>query len=139
MAEIIVPVDVEDKLRRHLTATLPAAGMSGVTAIVQPLPTTLPVPSVLIRRTGGPMTSLVTDQAQITFECRHATTGKAVNLANLVRGVVAAAALDGLVDDTPCYRVVDQSGPYVDPDPDHPTITRVSVTMQVTVRARVAG
>lgn len=135
MAEVIVFPDVEDLIRRHL-AGVPM--LSGVGMYAGKLPATWPEELVLARRTGGPSRDMVTDLAQITIECRAKSAGRAQVIAQLVRAVLKAAALDGALDGVPLYEVRDLSGPYVDPDPNHPTVPRYSATYQLAVRGATA-
>lgn len=138
-AEVIVFPDVEDVVRLYLEGELagrPAYATAKVHAGIKPA--TFPARMVYVRRTGGPSRDMVTDVAQITIECYAKTGGQATNLAAVVRGVLNAAERTGHMGDVPVYEVVEFSGPYLDPDPDAPTLTRYSATYQVAVRGSVA-
>lgn len=135
VAEVIVFDDVEDLTRLHLRD---AALLDGVSVYAGKLPPTWPEELILVRRTGGPSRDMVTDLAQVTIECRAETDGRAARIASIVRGVLKAAALDGHLHTAPLYDARDLSGPYLDPDPNHPTVPRYSATFQLAVRGSVA-
>lgn len=135
MAEVVVFPDVEDLTRLHLQAE---PLLAGVSVYAGQLPATWPAELVLVRRTGGPSRDMVTDLAQVTIESRAKTAGRAQRIAAIVRAVLKAAALDGALDGVPLYEVRDLSGPYADPDPNHPTVPRYSATYQLAVRGAAA-
>lgn len=138
-AEVIVFPDVEDVVRLYLEVELanrPAYATAKVHAGIKPQ--TFPARMVYVRRTGGPARDLVTDVAQVTVECYAKTGGQAANLAAVVRGLINAAERAGVMGEVPVYEVVEFSGPYLDPDPDAPTLSRYSATYSIAVRGTAA-
>ncbi len=129
-AEVIEFPDVEDACRRHLAPLLP-----GVAVYAGTTPRELPIRSVTVIRTGGAHRSLILDDAQVSFDCRAASKpGAALNLASQVRSLLSATARDGWLADVVCYRLVETSAPYSNPDPAHPAQHRVSLSATITVR-----
>lgn len=125
--------DIEDALRRHLTA------VTGVAAYAPPLPTTLPDRSILVRRTGGPTQDRMIDLAQVTVECRAATAMAAERLAADVASHLVEAGDVGWVHETAVSTVRALSGAYLDPDPTNPTMARYSALFQIAAKGRVAS
>jgi len=132
--EVIVFPDVEDGIRVFLAAAFAArTGYTTVKASCGTKPATLPAEFVHITRTGGPA-ELILDRAQITLEAYAKTGARAVAIVNLARGLLHAASREGAMGALTVYSVADFGGPYSDPDPNAPTFTRYSATLQVTVR-----
>ena len=138
MAEVIVFPDVENAIRVYLTATFAAlAGFATVTATTGTKPATLPAEFVHITRTGG-TADLVVDRPQITLETYAKRGSRAIEIAQMARGILAAAAREGVLTGVTAYRYSEFSGPYLDPDPNAPLHTRYSATIQIAVRGHAA-
>lgn len=82
------------------------------------VPNPRPTAFVVVRRTGGPLATRVSDQPQLTFECWAATDIAAYALANQVRALVGAMADGTNRSGTVVYRYTEFSGPAYLPDPD---------------------
>lgn len=129
-SSLIVFPDAEDTVRRHLTALL-----DGVPVFAAVLPRVLPPRSVAAIRTGGIPRSLVWDIARVSFDCRDASTPSgAWALAERARGLMLAAGQDGWVADVACPSVLEVTGPYLNPDPLHPTVHRYTFAVEVALR-----
>jgi hypothetical protein len=132
-AEVIVFPDTEALLVDHLKAELGARGRADVVVAVT-MPAHRPTRCVLVPRVGGARRGLVVDAATIGVECWGASETDAHDLAQLVRGLLAA--LPGrLLDGTPVYRVEELGGPTNLPDPVSGQ-ARYTLTAAVHVRGR---
>lgn len=134
MTEVVVYPDasavVVDYLLDELTDRADNAPV--VTRVPSPRPTRF----VLVRRVGGTRQTIVTDAASLSIESWGASEEEAMDLAQLVRGLVHA--MQGTVQaDVTVYRVQEFAGPALLPDPesDQP---RVVQTMQVQLRGEAA-
>lgn len=100
--------------------------------VVKDVPTPRPARFVTIRRGGGPRATLISDEAQVLFECWAETSGDAQDLAQLSRALVhsmAGTTQDGVA----VYRVTEFAGPADLPDPLSEQ-ARYVFTVQVHVR-----
>ena len=129
--EIIATVDAEDLVRRWLAEMLG----TDVAVYCPPSPAKWPARSVLVTRTGGTMSSLVVDQAQLTIECRAPTPAQAATLAGQVRDLMAAARREPTLCGVTVYGGTEMSAPYPDPDPDNNQLARWTQTSVLRVRA----
>jgi len=114
MAEVIVFPDTEAAAIEWLTADLTAYDRPCMVA--NSVPTTRPTEFVTVQRTGGPRRDLVTDSAQLTFDCYAAKASDAATLANLVRGLVTSWRGQSAGGFT-VYQVQEFAGPVLMPDP----------------------
>ena len=127
----IEPIDVEDMLRREIMRMVPAVSVSA-----PPLAQTFQnhLPHVLVTRTGGSRLNMVIDQHAVSVDVRASSWSSAVTAANRIAGMVVS-----LPDDTEHltqWRTVQITAlPYSNPDPQHPTVPRVSFTALLTCRA----
>ena len=138
MAEVIVFPDVEDAARQYLATALAArTGFATVQTSTGTKPATLPAELVHVTRTGG-VADLVVDHPQITVECYAKRGSRAIQIAQMVRALLAAAARDGAMGDLTIYGRTEFAGPYLDPDPNAPAYTRYSATSQFAVRGSAA-
>lgn len=138
MAETIVFPDVEDAVRLYLTAALAArTGFTTVTATTGTKPATFPAEFVHVTRTGG-VADLVIDRPQITLESYAKKGSRTVAVAQMARALLHAAAREGALGAVTVYSLTELSGPYLDPDPNAPTFTRYSATIQLAVRGSAA-
>lgn len=139
MAELIVFPDIEDAVRLHLIAgfaLLPE--FDTVTATTATKPATFPAEFVHVTRTGGPSDTVVIDRPQITLETYAKRGSRAVEIAQMARALVAAAAREGAMAGVTVYALNEFSGLYLDPDPNAPSHTRYSATFQLAVRGIAA-
>lgn len=111
--EVIVFPDVEDLLVTYLTAEL-AEREESATVHTQ-IPNPRPDRFVVVPRVGGTRRNLVVDSPTIGVECWAERPKPALDLCQLVRGLVLA--LPGrVVDGVPFYRVSEFGGPSNLPD-----------------------
>lgn len=130
MTELIVFPDTGAILIDYLVEVLDVP-------VVSKIPADRPGAFVRVRRTGGPLRNIVTDEPTITVDCWADDEGDAHDLAQLVRAHLHA--LPGqMLDDVPVYRVTEFAGPADLPDPlsDQPRFTQ---TFAVAVRGAVTG
>lgn len=126
MTTVRKPIDAEDALQAALCA-------AGFNACALPLPESYALPHVLVRCNGGSQASFAQTAFSVTLECRAETLAEAVETAN--EASAAMLALEGgEAGGVPVYRVAPSSLPYSDPDPDNPTVSRVSCGWTVTTR-----
>lgn len=117
--------DAELMLRTWLTAK--------VTARVETIvPNPLPAEFVRVWRTGGPSSSRVVDNPQVTVQAWSSSKAGAAALIGQVRSLFHAAATR---TELPLVRrVVEMGGPYYDPDPTTGA-ERYSLSVSMRVRA----
>ena len=138
MSELIVMPDTEDAVRLFLAAGFAAqTGFTTVTATTGTKPATFPAEFVHVTRTGG-TADLVIDRPQITLETYAKKGSRSVAIAQMARGLLHQAARDGALGTLTVYGLTEFSGPYSDPDPNAPTFTRYSATIQLAVRGSAA-
>lgn len=100
------------------------------------VPAQRPAEFIRLRRTGGTRANLVVDAATVVVEAWAADEHRAMELAQLARGWLHAAA-GTTTDTTPIYRVLEFSGPAVLPDPESDQ-ARVTQTLQLHLRGTAA-
>lgn len=130
MEPIVFP-DVEAVLEGWLEDALADTDLAGVQVSTR-VPNPRPERFVRIQRTGGPRLNLVTDAAQVTFECWATSGPQAADDAALLRAVLLAARNVRTPSGALIHRVVEFSGPALLPDvSDQP---RYSFTHQIHLR-----
>ncbi len=130
MTELIIFPDAEDAVRRHLDASITDAEVFAAAT-----PAQLPERSVTVVRVGGTSDQMVIDRPSLSIDCRSARTrGDAFRLANQVRAIINAAALDGAMSDATCYWATETSGPYLNPDPLNHNQHRYTIAFQMGLR-----
>lgn len=111
--DVVVFPDVEDLIRDYLADELPRFGHD-VPVHIQ-IPNPRPEAFVTVPRVGGPRRNLVVDTATVSADCWHLRSKQALELAQIVRGIINA--LPGKVlDGHPVYRVDEFTGPGNLPD-----------------------
>lgn len=101
------------------------------------IPSTRPDELVRVSRTGGVRRDLITDQAQLTFECWAKTGVRASAICSLIRAHMSAAegeTINGLW----IYKVTEVGGPVNFPDPES-TSPRYQLTLAVASRYAALG
>lgn len=94
------------------------------------------LPCVYVTRVGGSNSTRVIDAHRLSVDCYASTWARATAAA--ADAVAALMALEGstIADDlfeAPVY-VTEAGLPYTNPDPEHPTVCRVTFTATLTVR-----
>lgn len=130
MSEVIVFPDAEETFRAHLVEQLPLYGSAASAHCA--IPTPRPDLFVTVQRTGGPRRDLVTDSAQLTFDCWALTPSAAHDLAQLTRGIVNATP-GSTVQGVPVYTAREMGGPVQLPDPKSKQ-ARYTFTTSIAVR-----
>jgi hypothetical protein len=110
VTEVITFPDVEFHAIQYLTPYL-----SGV-LVDNTVPKPRPKKLVRVLRTGGPRLTLVTEEAQITYDCWAPKVEEAQDLAQMVRGLLWV--MPDRYTTATTYRVHDLGGPTNQPDPD---------------------
>lgn len=130
MAELLKSPDVAEEVRAYLAGRLP-----GVQCFAGHGPSSLRDRSVGVARTGGTRSSLVVDTAIVSVDCRDLSSeAGADDLARTVEALLHQGAMSGRVGGMVCHDVSTLGAPYPNPDPDHPSLYRVSASYQVAVR-----
>jgi hypothetical protein len=125
--EVIVFPDVEQLLIDELKPALAARGWA--VTVSSRVPSTRPAEFVRLMRTGGVRRGLVLDDAQVTVEAWAKSESRAVELAQLCRGLLPTF--------DPVYGVAEFSAPANLPDPTTAQV-RYTATYRVTVRGYAA-
>lgn len=109
--------------------------LSGIYAPVRVSNKVLPdAKFIRVRRTGGTVRDLVTDNAQMTIECYAPDDKQAEEFAMDVRHTVHNTAGRSLGNGIVCKGITEYSGPYEDPDENHGS-SRFSWTFAGALRA----
>ena len=117
-------IDIEDALQAALNA-------DGIKAAAPPVPANLS-PSVFVHRTGGYGTQYVQDLHTIDFDCYAETEAEAMAQAcELTRWV---RSLEGREITVPVYIAEVTTLPYNNPDPNHASLARATLSAQITTR-----
>ncbi len=132
MPERIEMPDIEDVLRLYFASVI-----AGVSTYAGTTPPDLSGKSITSVRTGGVRRDLVVDVPTVAVHCRAERLGDAIEMAGETRSALGMAEQAGALGDTVMYELVEASGPYANPDPDHPTLPRVSAVYQIAVRGTV--
>lgn len=135
--ELVAFPDAEALAVGYLQAELTARGDTARVSTRHPTTVKAPGPVtrfVRVTRTGGPRTNLVTDGAQLMFQCWDTDETAAAGLCTLVRALVWAMDA-AMVGDVWVRRVQEFSGPvnYPDPDTDMP---RYQISMNVETKGQ---
>lgn len=125
---LTTPRDVEDALRRDL-----APYMTGTTVCAQPAPDALAAKTVCIVALGGGSATPVSYEHDLVAYAWDSTPGDAIALANTVCGLLGSMPLRASAAGV-TYTTCDVDAPYLDPDPDRPTLPRATVRATIGVR-----
>ena len=118
-------IDIEDAIQAEMNA-------DGIRAFAPPVPHDLEG-GILVTRTGGQEQSYVQDVHAVSLDCYAATDAEAVELAGTATRWLRA--LPGkTIGGVPCYAAEVTALPYMNTDPDHPTISRCTLNAYVTTR-----
>lgn len=121
------PIDIEDAVQAYLNSM-------DIKACAPPVPSKLAAPMVVITRTGGSERAYVQDVHNISVDCYGSTWAAASLLADDVichiRNLPYADELPA-----PCYTADILTMPYVNPDPSHSDLARVTFSASVATRS----
>lgn len=115
-SEVILFPDAEAAVIAELSARLEADGDAA--RVVGTTPNPRPSRFVRIIRTGGPASSFLVDNAQITLEAWDDDEDAAILLAQKCRAWIWAAERAGELNGIPFYALQEFGGPARLPDPD---------------------
>lgn len=116
VVEVIAFPDAEAVGVAFLKAEL--ATRSDTAKVATKIPAIRPPRLVKVTRTGGLRRNLMTDSAQLTFECWDVAEAEAAALSRVVRAIIHAAPQLSLPLGAQCSRVQEVGGPVSFPDPD---------------------
>ncbi|KAA8832613.1 hypothetical protein [Bifidobacterium tissieri] len=137
MVQLIRTIDIPDRLRLDVLATARERGYQ-LAASCTPLPEAFTdnLPFAWFRMLGGTRSDVVLDSATISVGVYGVSWANAVDTASLVHAIVMRLPFDPdrLTD---WKQTTALSLPYEDPDPDHPTVPRVSFTCTVSVKSEI--
>lgn len=124
---MIRPADIE---------AIIAGALEDIPAGPPPVPANLSAPYVCIWRTGGSRTAYVIDAFAVSIDVYAQDWASAVELASEVLGTVAG--LRGqVVAGTQLGAIAITAMPYANPDPDHPTLPRVTFAAEIIAKATI--
>lgn len=124
---MVAPIDIEDALRIDL-----AALDEGPRYFAPPAPDDLSADCVQIMSVGGAAQTDVSNEHDVRVDCWAATDAAAIALANRVAGIIATLPLQ---DTGRAYSTAELNAlPYINPDPNRPTLPRASFRAVVGVR-----
>ena len=132
MSNLVVPIDVESLMITGLSAWLPTQGET--VPVADELAAGEQVESVAIFRTGGVMSSMVTDSATVVIEANAADKARTYEIISLVRAWVHFLEYRELGGYGVC-RVEEFAGPANLPVDSHPN--RYTMTISVDVQAEI--
>lgn len=127
--EYASPADVELITAHAITA-------AGLEAAPPPVPSGLTAPRAVVWRTGGHRIALVIDRSIVSVDVYAPTWGAAMDAC--ARAVAAVQDMAGrIIDGVQTGGVWIITLPYTNPDPDHPTIPRVTFSAEIITKATV--
>lgn len=133
MSGIVVFPDAVAVTLDHLAARLPLHGLDPMPTHRE-IPEPRPVEFVRVLRTGGVQATIISDAAQLTFEAWAATSDRAHDIAQIVRGIVNDRSRRVWAG-VQVHKVEEFSGPQDFPDP---TSNQQRYTWTAVVRMRGA-
>lgn len=122
MQSLVTPVEAEAWLCRHLPPTLG-------TVVPEPVPLKLAPPAVGVTALGGVADTPVSYSHDVSVDCWAWTPAEALALAARAAAAVSALALAG----GRC-RSAAAHAPYMNPDPQRPTLCRATFAATLTLR-----
>lgn len=128
--QIVRPGDIEDALRVDVSTILSGMGVSAA-CFAPPAPDNLQPNSVCFMATGGTRVPPVAYSHGVRVDCWAATDAAAMELANTVCGIIGAIMF---YDTASVYPTSDVNIPYLNPDPNRPTLPRASFNANVLMR-----
>ena len=123
--QVVAPVDVEDALRADLGAILT------LMRCYAPPPHDVRPRDLMVTRTGGAPATPVTHEHDVSVDVWAETEADAMMLADAACGVVNSLPLRGTATEWKSARALT---PYLNPDPDRPTLPRATFTATLTCR-----
>lgn len=133
--EVIIFGDVEWVIAQELATRAGAALSLTVAPFATSTDSNLSGYSITARRVGGITDDVAIANQRISIDCRATTETGAIKLAEATHALGLTIGREGLIrDDVTITGTTDESLPYLNPDPQHPTLHRVSFTLGVTVK-----
>ena len=126
--QITSPIDIEDALRTDL-----APYLEGITVCAQPAPDDLTAGTVCIVGMGGGAQTAASYEYDLVAYAWAATPAEALARACEVCGLLGSMRYRQSASGT-VYTTCESDPPYLDPDPDRPTIPRATVRTSIGAR-----
>lgn len=127
--QIVTPIDIESALAAELDARL-----ESINAHATPAPDDIGAGAVVVQAIGGGEQTAVSDLFDVVIYAFASTYDAALATGRAICGAVRILWMDGAVAAPVTFTTSTASPPYIDPDPDRPTLCRV--TVRATVGAR---
>lgn len=128
MMQLVSPIDVEDALRVDIGT------LTDAECFAPPAPDSLKVHSVCFTSVGGVPMGAVGNEHDVSIDCWDESDAAALYLANEIAGLVASLPLRDLYRHYVTASV--NALPYLNPDPQRPTIPRATFRATVGVRGK---
>lgn len=127
--DLATPADVE-------LITAHALEADGIPATPPPVPADLTAPRAVVYRTGGHRIALVIDRSIVSVDVYGPTWGEAMDAC--AQAVATVQDMGGrVIDGTQLGGVWIITLPYTNPDPNHPTIPRVTFSAEIITKAKI--
>ena len=121
------PIDIEDELQAYLNA-------NGIKAFAPPVPKAIDTPCAYVHATGGSERAYVQDVFSISIDCYATSWAQASEVAaECVRLIRDLERVDSLA--TPVYTSDILTLPYVNSDPSHANLARVTFSASIAARS----
>lgn len=127
--QLVKPIDIEDALRVDL-----AEYFSGVRFFAPPAPDDLGAKSVQVMGAGGSKQTAVSFEYSVRIDCWETTEAAAIQLANDVAGAVNALLFAEPASGRHYVTAEINATPYINPDPNRPTLPRASFRAEIGIR-----
>lgn len=125
--QLTAPIDIEDALRIDLTAL-----DGGARYFAPPAPDDLDADCVQVMSVGGAPQTDVSNEYDVRVDCWASTEAAAIALADRVAGIIATLPLR---ETRSTYTTAELNAtPYLNPDPNRPTLPRASFRAVLGVR-----
>lgn len=127
--QIVKPIDIEDALRIDL-----AEFMDGVRVFAPPAPEDLDANCIQVMGVGGGVQSAVSSEYDVRVDCYAATEAEAIALACDAAGIAASLSMREPSSGRHYVTSSLDATPYLNPDPNKPTLPRASFRASVGIR-----
>lgn len=123
---MIIPVDIEFLIAQHLAEIAPS--------YPNPVPKDLAAPAIVVTRTGGTRQSVVVDTHNVSIDVYGNDYNEATDRAGQALGAVCELYGE-VVEGTQLGAVNVLTLPYTNPDPNHPSLARLTFTASLVAKA----
>lgn len=127
--QIVKPIDIEDALRVDLSEIV-----ANVRIFAPPAPDDLGARCVQVMCVGGAKQTAVSFEYSVRIDCWESTEAAAIALANDVAGAVNALIFGEPQSGRHYVTAEINATPYINPDPNRPTLPRASFRAEIGIR-----